>query len=380
MPYLRKRGKSWYYTISLGVVGGKNKKVERYGGVTKKAAERAYYDAINEVDTTGSHINPSTISYADYLDEWLHVYAKTNLKSSTYESYQRMIKNHIIPELGIYKLKNISPVKLQTFINNKAEQYSRSTLIVMQSILKKSFYYAAVTAQYLKANPAEHLTVPKNIASENKLHTAAKTAIPVFTDEQMNILLANFAYPHQFFIPIVLAYHTGMRLGECLALKWDNVDLEHNKISIVATLSDHNKKRLLTTPKTERSIRTIVIDDNLVEYLKTHQNAQIANKANYRNLYCNSDFVCTFKSGEPLSSDSMRYFGLYCKKTFGKDSNLSFHSLRHTHATKLLSDGIDLTYISKRLGHTNISTTANIYTHITDDVNKKVFDRLNNIF
>ncbi|NFJ74957.1 hypothetical protein FC914_04860 [Clostridium botulinum] len=116
---VRKRGSSWYYYFDAGTVEGKRKKIERKGGSTKKEAETALRNALNEFENCGSLLDESNISISDYFDYWHKEYALINCKYNTQVNYKKIIENHIKPNLGVYKLKSLTPAILQEFLNKK---------------------------------------------------------------------------------------------------------------------------------------------------------------------------------------------------------------------------------------------------------------------
>lgn len=154
-----------------------------------------------------------------------------------------------------------------------------------------------------------------------------------------------------------------MRIGECLALKWEDVDLENGKIFVHATQYDKKGVVIMSKSTKNHKTRLISISHELIKILKMHRERHKFFKQQFKKEYAETDFVCVFNNGTHLTSNSMKYFNMFCKKTFG--AGYSFHSLRHTHATKLLENGMDIDYVSKRLGHSDIKITSSTYSHIT---------------
>lgn len=113
---VRKRGEKWYYYFDLGAVNGKRKKIERVGGKTKKEAEKALRDALSEFENEGQLFSDNEMSFSDFLDFWYKEYVLLNCKYGTQKNYEKIIKNHLKPDLGKYKLKNLNPAILQKFL------------------------------------------------------------------------------------------------------------------------------------------------------------------------------------------------------------------------------------------------------------------------
>jgi integrase len=363
MPYFRKRGEKWYYTIEVESEDGSRKRVERSGGRTKPEAQKAYRDAIRGLNRFGEYFEPKEITVDQYFDEWFHDYVEVNLKQNSIDNYRGIISNHIKPALGVMKLYKIKSLTLQRFINEKKESYSEGTLHSIVSVVKKAFADAVHPYDYLDVNPAEYIKVPK--------YDVPKEKAIAFTTEQIKIIFDKFPLGHNFYMPIRISYYTGMRLGECLALDKSNVMLNDRIIAVKNTLYDRagrKSARVSETPKTASSDRELPFVDELYKAFKAHYAWQAVNALHFGRYYQKNNFVCTREDGSQIVSDDMRYFNMWCKKTFGC---ASFHSLRHTHATRLLENGLDLDYVSKRLGHSNITTTSNTYSHITEKRNKQ---------
>lgn len=131
----RKRGKKWYYYFDISTVDGKRKKIERVGGLTKKEAESALRNAISEYERKGVCSKETNISFSDYLDYWFKEYVEVNCKYNTISRYEVAIRVHIKPELGIYKLKNMTPSILQEFFNKKfRDGFSKQTLNIFYRV------------------------------------------------------------------------------------------------------------------------------------------------------------------------------------------------------------------------------------------------------
>jgi ATP-dependent helicase/nuclease subunit A len=151
---VRKRGNTWYYYFEAGKVDGKRKKIERKGGKTKKEALVALRKALDEFDKCGSTVNESNISVSDYFDYWFNEYVLINCKYNTQVSYKRIINNHIKPNLGIYKLKSLTPSILQEFLNEKYRNgFSKNTLSNFYGVLSGALKAAIHPYQFIKQNP-----------------------------------------------------------------------------------------------------------------------------------------------------------------------------------------------------------------------------------
>ncbi|NFH89146.1 site-specific integrase [Clostridium botulinum] len=368
---VRKRGSAWYYYFEAGKINGKRNKIERKGGNTKKEALAALRLALNELNDTGSCIHETNMSFSDYLDYWFNEYVMKNCKYNTQQTYKTFININLKPNLGIYKLKQLNYAGLQEFLNKQyAHGYSKNTLARLRSIITHSLEMAVFPYDLIKVNPAQYLTIPRfdNISKKNI----------VISIENFNKIIERFPCRTSFYIPLQIALNTGMRVGEVCGLTWDCVDFENKTIRVEKILIFKTKQGYeFGTPKTKKSIRTISIGDTLINILKSHKKWQEQNKQEYGEYYNDNNFVCTKENGSFVTMTSLRYLSRIVNMELQIEFN--FHSLRHTHATMLLEGGANIKDIQDRLGHSSLSTTMNIYSHVTNKMKNDTVNILENI-
>lgn len=369
MPY-RKRGEKWYYYFYTRNEAGKSIRIERVGGTTRKEAVEACRIAIKKYENMMGHWKePYKKPFSDLWEIFYEEYAEEKLCPATVRTYSSMARTHLLPVLGDIPLADITPRILQNFLNKLAKKKSRGTVSVVTNLLKSIFRYAVSMCQFLETNPAQYLKLPQ---SDRELQTPH-----VFSREQIAAIFDRYPMYDKLHMPLFLAYHTGMRLGECLALKWYDVDLDQKEIHIHATMyDDHGVGEVQDGAKTQSSTRTIPIGDTLVHELRKMKKYLLEQRLAHGRYWRGDNFVCCKENGKYLTSMDMRPFGTWCKKMFGAGT---FHSLRHTHATLLLEHGEDLELVAKRLGHSNINTTAKVYSHVLEKRKEKSRSLLNQI-
>lgn len=417
MVNVRKRGNVYEYNFDIAKIEGKRKRITKSGFKTKAEALKQGTIAYNEYLNTGRKFVSNEMSYSDFLDYWLDNHCKINLKYHTIEAYSNIVKTHLKPNLGFYKLSQITKPTLQDFLNKiyVEKAYSKNFLNNIRKVLKCSFNYA-VDNEYVKVNSAANLKLPK-------YDEQPKDVAHIFTTEEINTILDRFKNNHCVYYAFLTAYCTGLRIAEVFALTWDDIDFKNKTISVNKNILKKNqaggtKGRHLSgnsttvwyfgTCKTQTSYRTVPIGDTLLNALKEYKEEQEMHKQNYGDTYMKHykknvinpynnkpetkivnayaeidvalpevDFVFVKNNGVYEGTDSTKYpfkvihyeLGIPCR----------FHDFRDTHATKLIESGADIKAVSKRLGHRNIDITYNIYVRVTEKMENETANKFEEI-
>lgn len=417
MVNVRKRGKVYEYNFDVAKIEGKRKRITKSGFKTKSEALKQGTIAYNEYLNTGKSFSVNEMSYSDFLDYWLDNHCKINLKYHTIEAYSNIVKTHLKPNLGFYKLSQITKPTLQDFLNKiyVEKAYSKNFLNNIRKVLKCSFNYA-VDNEYVKVNSAANLKLPK-------YDEQPKDVAHIFTTEEINTILDRFKNNHCVYYAFLTAYCTGLRIAEVFALTWDDIDFKNKTISVNKNILKKNqaggtKGRHLSgnsttvwyfgTCKTQTSYRIVPIGDTLLKALKEYKEEQEIHKLNYGDTYMKHykknvinpynnktetkivnayseidvalpkvDFVFVKNNGVYEGTDSTKYpfkvihyeLGIPCR----------FHDFRDTHATKLIESGADIKAVSKRLGHRNIDITYNIYVRVTEKMENETANKFEEI-
>ena len=281
----------------------------------------------------------------ELLELWLERYMKHTIKIRTYNRYKSICELHLIKDLGEYELDELKPNVLQDFFLKKIdENYSTNTIKGIVSVLKEALRLA-ITLEF----------VDKEYCSNLKMPSSEEKEISVFTKKEQQVI-ESFCLNHKKrnYIGIVICLYTGIRLGELLALTWDDIDFNSNLLTINKTSYsaklDGKTQIIVDKPKTKKSNRVIPLPNQLVKLLK------IIKKES------NSKYVITTRNSGMVGNRSyQRTFKFILKKVNVPYRN--FHSLRHTFATNAIELGMDVKTLAEILGHTNAMITLNRYSH-----------------
>lgn len=406
---------NWEYRFEAAKIDGKRKHISKAGFHTKKEAEMAGAKALAEYNNAGLKFEPSEMSYADYLDYWFDNYVKTSCKYSTQTNYNLIIENHLKPALGMFKLKSLTPMMVQEYVNQKfTTGLKKTTLTNIMSVLSGSLSYAVVPANLLQSSPAEYVKYPK--ISSNRTDTN-RTIISV---EDFNKMVDRFKTGNPFRYALLIGFYTGLRIGEVFALTWDDIDLKEgtvdvNKlvykrnygVDVRKVMKEKGKKEEKSAwyfgdTKTKSSVRKIKIGERLIKELKEYKVIQLENQMMYGEYYTNiyqkeekdekgnnifrlieveksvpvtlptANLIMRKENGQYSSTDSFKYAARVIHYDLGIKFN--FHSLRHTHATTLIEAGVSPKAVQERLGHENIQTTLQTYVHNTEAMESQAVD------
>ena len=291
------------------------------------------------------------MTYKNWLNEWLTHYIKPSSKQRTFEQYSKVAQIHILPYLGDIELTDLTPFVLQKLITdlmtngNKrtgkglSPNFVKTILSVIQNSLK-----TAHLVGYLPEYSANKIKRPKIVEKQVECFSI---------QEQKKIEEAALSVKKDKYRGIILCLYTGLRIGELLALTWNDVDFEKSILSVTKTCHDGNENgehiRIIDTPKTENSRRQIPLSKTLVKMLIDMK----------RKSKC--EFVIADGEKPVFIRSYQRTFELLLKKL--KLPHKGFHSLRHTFATRALECGMDVKSLSEILGHKNATITLNRYAH-----------------
>lgn len=366
--HVRRRGNKWCAVVDVGrdPKTGKRKQKWLSGFNSPQEAERALIDFLAKFNT-GQYADSQNMTVETYLQKWLNDYAKLNVAKTTYDTYEDAVK-HIVPRLGKIKLEKLRPIDIQSFVT---ELFKEGV-----SIRSIRYYYAvlnvalntAIQWQLLAVNPCKGVILPSK--NKTKVKTLNKKQVDLLLKESKNTPL---------YIPILLAVTCGMRRGEILGLRWNNVNFDNNTINITQSIvQTPNGEIIEKGPKSKYGIRTIAMPEITALELKALRKKQDENKLALGSEYKDGNFVVCWDNGEPYRPDYITHaFKKLIKKLNLPD--IRFHDLRHTHATLLLEEGIHPKVVQERLGHSSITITLDTYSHVGPNLQKEAARKIDNI-
>ena len=293
------------------------------------------------------------ITVGEYLDVWLKRSVYGSLRQSTYDRDTNLVNNHIKPVLGSLKLEKLNSAHVQNFYRNRLDTgLSTSTVRKIHDILRRGLA-EAVDWHLTQRNVADVVKPPRPVPKE---------IVALSTDETRRLLDA--AAEDRLEALYVLAVHTGMRQGEMLALRWQDVDIENAVLSVRRTLTRRGGKIAFGEPKTKKSRRSIRLTPQAVDALRAHLERQLRDMEILGDHYQDQGLIFTTDTGAPIIPSNLRQRSFTPLLKRAGLPHMRFHDLRHTCATLLLSRGVHPKFVQELLGHATIAITLDTYSHV----------------
>lgn len=338
-------------------------------GNNKRKAEAFLKDFVAEVEKEMQENHKAQEEFLTQYLDWLNTIMPNQVRSTTLYQYRKSFEEHIetYPKFQKLKLKDVRPKTIQDFYNFLLESLSPNTIQKIHSNLHKFFRYA-VNMEIIERNPAERITLPKKQKPKGG---------GAYTAEQLETIFKLFR-ADVIFIVVYLAAMYGLRRSEVCGLKWSNVDFENNCIHICHTAVHEGGKVLyVDNTKSISSNRILPLIEPVKEQLLKVQEKQSRFRALLGDEYFDTDYICTREDGTPIQPNYVtQHFRKVLTAANKQDEGLNlpilkFHCLRHSAASLLHSGGADLKALQSWLGHSDVSTTANIYAHFGFDEKKR---------
>ncbi len=380
--YIEKRGKNSYRLVVSGGLDQYGKRIKHTQTIkasSKKQAEKALAAFITEVENN-KYIAPSKLTLAEFSKRWLRDYVNVNLSPKTAQVYRDKLNDRILPALGHLKLEQIKPLHIIDFYSNLQEngirndgkpgglsaatiqQYHR----VLSSILKH-----AVDWKLISENPTSSVKPPKLKKPQLICLDEVQTA-------QMLEALANEPLKYQVFI--TLGVLTGLRRGEILGLEWSAVNFNERTINVTQASQIISGQGIVTTaPKTASSNRVITVPEVVINLLKSFKSAQNKERLKCGDLWENSNRILVQWNGKPMHPNTIdQWFPNFLERN--GLPKIRFHDLRHSAATIMITQGVDVGTVSKYLGHSKPSVTSDIYFKPIQTAQQAAANKMDSLF
>ncbi|WP_028784562.1 tyrosine-type recombinase/integrase [Thalassobacillus devorans] len=385
MANFRKRGSKWYFQIYTGIdpSTGRKKFTSKGGFKTKKEAQMAAVEVEKEV-YENTYVQEQNITFQEFTLEWIKTYRETAKISSVRNRQQNL--DHLNRFFGNKKIKDITRKQYQamlTSLHNKG--YAFNTLDGIHATGRMVFR-KAVEFNIIKDSPSDFAKIPRKVETVEEVESSNGEIKFMEKEELIRFLNAakESGIDKDYPMFLTLAY-SGLRVGELIALKWSDIDMDKKTLRVTKTYYNPNnstKEYQLLTPKTKGSIRTLKMDAGVIQVLEKHKEHQDDLIEKMKNEYTQLDFVFAKEVQNLGYPEFLKTANTHMRrllKISGIDKELTPHSLRHTHTSLLIEAGVGVKEIQQRLGHGDINTTMNIYAHITENMEEKASQKFSEL-
>ncbi len=332
------------YTVQTAT-GSKRKAI--YGKTRQEVSEKLN-KALADRDG-GLVFDAENLTVGEYLDRWLRDSVQGSVRASTYKSYSHQVRRYLKPSLGRMKLRKLSPMHVQGMYREMQDR----------GLAARTVQYAHAVLNRALKQARRWGMVSHNVAEDVDPPQVKREEIRPLNRDQTRVLMKT-AEGHRLEALYIVAVHTGMRPGEMLALKWDDVDFDSETLQLNRALSDGE----FTAPKTARSRRQIKLTNGSLRALRAHRKRQLEERMQRAGLWRDHGLVFPSSVGTPLSHRNVvRAFKELLKRA-GLSQAFRLYDLRHTCATLLLSRNVHPKYVQELLGHRSIALTLDTYSHV----------------
>ena len=307
------------------------------------------------------------MTVGEWLKRWLAQEAKASVRPRTFEAYRANVEHHLVPALGHIRLRKLTPVDVSHYLQAKVDSGLSPQTVRNQHIALRRSLEIATRYGYVGRNVARLVSSPRT--EQTEVH-------PLTRDEARQLLAAAIGHPMEALI--VLAASTGMRRSELLGLTWDRVDLDAGFLRVERTLARYDRAFHLDPPKTRQSRRTIALPPQVMKVLCAHRPRQDADQKAAIIWGNEWDLVFCDQWGRPFHGKAI-HDQLLALLEKAKVRRVRFHDLRHGAATFLLAQGVPMKVVQDILGHSQMSMTADLYSHVVPELRQDAADRIGDV-
>jgi integrase len=349
-----RKNKAGKITSYRGAYVGPDGKRRYVSGKTKEEARKKLRQARGDAER-GLVFDTDNLKVGEYLDRWLSDSVRDTVKATTFERYEQIARLHLKPALGRVKLNALTPTHVRGLYREKLEAGSSArTVRYIHTTLHKALKQAVMDGLILR-NATEAVKPPQLSREE---------MCPLTPEQAKHLLQTAHEAGDRLEALYVLAINTGLRQGELLGLKWDDVDLEDGSLQVRRTLTVTKNGPVLTTPKTTSSRRSVKLTSKAIEALKHHLDRQLGEIDRVGSLWSENGLIFASEMGEPLNRHNLTRRSFKPLLMRAELPQIRFHDLRHTCATLLLTRNVNPKIVSEMLGHSTIAITLDTYSHV----------------
>jgi integrase len=363
--HVRRRGEhSWEIKIDCGRDATGNRVIHYYSVKGSKIDANKRLTELLKSQDDGAYVAPNKETVESFVRTRVnHWEASGHISGRTAQRYRQLVENQIVPHLGTKQLRDLRPRDIEIWHTSLRETVEPRTVGHAHRVLSKALKDAVANEELIK-NVAKTKTAPK------------------VTDEEMVIVrdvsgLVAKLPQGPIYAPAMIALFTGMRLGEVLALRWGRVDIEGKKLTVEEALEETGQGLRFKAPKSRAGRRTISLPDILVGVLREYRREQLETRLRLGigKLPDDALLFSTIEGG-PIRTTTASQRWARCAEDLGMPE-VTFHALRHTHASALIDAGVDIVTISKRLGHSKPDITLRVYSHLFRNDDSKAAEAIN---
>jgi integrase len=350
---LIRRGRNWRFKYDLPSTDGKRStKYVTIHASTKALAQDEAAKIVASI-ATGLHVDPSTETVGAFVERWLRDWAAANVSNQTYEGYAQMLRKHLSARVGKMAIQKLRAADLQAvYAAMAADELADRTRLHLHRITRVMLKHGVQWG-----------IIPRNVADMVDAPRVRTDEVQILTAGEVQTLL-EFLRDKPLYAITALALGTGLRRGELLALRWQDIDLDGAHLRVERALEETKRGGLaFKSPKTRHGRRTVTLPASTVAVLREHRKSQQEHRLRFGLGRASADALAFSDwDGSPRSP---RAFTLeWGKMATAASLTVSFHSLRHTHASMLIADGLDVLSLSRRLGHGSAAITLGVYGHL----------------
>jgi integrase len=363
----------WYVVLDLDRDGtGRRRQKWHSGFRTKREAEKGL-TALLAAQDTGTYVAPQKITLGEYLaDRWLPAIEAT-VRPTTFAGYRAHVRVYVIPALGSIPLQSVTTDQLSTFYLQLHRTGGRdggalapATVRRVHATLHRGFR-DAMSWGYLNRNPAALAVKPKQ-------RSAGSVEMKTWTADELRRFLDRVR-DDRLFLAWRLAASTGLRRGELLGLRWQDVDLDAGRVSVRQTPTTVGNKVAFGEPKTARGKRNIALDGVTIGALRTWRARQAQERLAFGPAWQDTGLVFSREGGSLIHPDTFSFW--FDRHVRAADiPRIRLHDLRHTHATLALQAGVPAKVVSERLGHATVAFTLDVYSHVVPALQENAAERI----